>query len=302
MGLALIAGQGGLPPHLVRSLLARGEVPLLCEVEQFPSEVTGDLPRLGFRLETFGTLLNTLRDRGVSRLCMAGAMRRPPVDAARIDLATAPLVPRLQSALARGDDGTLREIIAIVEEQGIAVVGAAELAPELLPAPGLLSGALPGGIDADIEMAEAVLAEMGRADLGQAVVVRAGCIIAREDDRGTDAMLGDLVRPGADDGWSLDPFDIAERAVGGVADWLSATDNGPDRPAGGLLYKAPKPGQDLRADMPLIGPETAMRAAEAGLDGIVIVAGGVMVLEPENVCAALAARGMFLWVRPGADP
>ncbi|MDZ7709637.1 MAG: hypothetical protein U5K36_05820 [Roseovarius sp.] len=60
MGLALIAGQGGVPPHLVRVLLARGEVPLVCEVEQFPSQIAGDLPRLGFRLETFGTLLESL--------------------------------------------------------------------------------------------------------------------------------------------------------------------------------------------------------------------------------------------------
>ncbi|HAW48139.1 MAG TPA: DUF1009 domain-containing protein, partial [Roseovarius sp.] len=72
MGLALIAGQGGVPPHLVRVLLARGEVPVLCEVEQFPSQVTGDMPRLGFRLETFGSLLAELRARGVMRLCMAG--------------------------------------------------------------------------------------------------------------------------------------------------------------------------------------------------------------------------------------
>ncbi len=263
MGLALIAGQGGVPPHLVRVLLARGEVPVICEVTQFPSQVVGDLPRLGFRLETFGSLLADLRARGVTRLCMAGAMRRPAVDPALIDAATAPLVPRLMAAMARGDDGTLREIVAIVEEAGIAVIGAAAIAPDLLPEAGVAVGVLPPGIGAGIKAAEAALAEMGRADTGQAVVVRGTAVIAREDARGTDAMLEGLA-PGM---------------------------------APAFLYKAPKPGQEMRVDMPVIGPETALRAAQAGLAGIVIAAGGVMVIERAEVIATLARAGLFLWVR-----
>lgn len=292
MGLALIAGQGGVPPHLVRVLLAQGEVPLLCEVEQFPSQVAGDLPRLGFRLETFGSLLESLRARGVTRLCMAGAMRRPEVDPARIDAATAPLVPRLMAAMARGDDGTLREIVAIIEEAGIAVVGAAEIAPDLLPEAGVLAGAPHPEVRAAIPAAEAALAEMARADSGQAVVLRGGRVIAREDARGTDAMLADLVE-GED--WTLDPFDLADRALGSAADWLSAADAHEEGP--GFLYKAPKPGQEMRVDMPVIGPGTVARAAAAGLAGIVIAAGGVMVLDRAAVIEALGQARMFLWVR-----
>lgn len=291
MGLALIAGQGGVPPHLVRVLLARGEVPVICEVAQFPSQVVGDLPRLGFRLESFGSLLVDLRARGVTRLCMAGAMRRPPVDPARIDAATAPLMPRLMAAMAQGDDGTLCEIVAIIEEAGIAVIGAAEIAPDLLPEAGVLAGVLPD-MEAGIGAAEAALAEMGRADTGQAVVVRGTAVIAREDARGTDAMLDDLAT-GAD--WSLDPFDIADRALGSAADWLSGADTQAQAPA--FLYKAPKPGQEMRVDMPVIGPDTALRAAQAGLAGIVIAADGVMVIERAQVVEVLARAGMFLWVR-----
>ncbi|WP_297773442.1 UDP-2,3-diacylglucosamine diphosphatase LpxI [uncultured Roseovarius sp.] len=298
MTLALIAGQGGVPPHLVKSLLARGEVPLICEMAQFPSEVTGDLPRLGFRLESFGNFLAELRARGITRLCMAGAMRRPAVDPSLIDAATAPYIPRLQGALAKGDDGLLREIIAIFETSGIEVIGAAGIAPDLLPEPGLRIGGLPDGIAADLAAAVAALDQMGRDDLGQAVVVRAGRVVAREDERGTDAMLADLTKDGdSGGGWSLDPFDIADQMIGGAADWLSGQDSPTE--TGGLLYKAPKPGQDLRADMPVIGPDTARRVVAAGLDGIVIEAGGVMLLEPEDVRGVLAVAGLFLWVRPG---
>ncbi|MDD9723974.1 UDP-2,3-diacylglucosamine diphosphatase LpxI [Roseovarius sp. SK2] len=302
MTLALIAGQGGLPPQLVRVLLARGEVPVVCEIEQFPSDVKGEVPRLGFRLETLGTFIATAKEIGVTRICMAGAMRRPPIDPSQIDAATMPLVPKVQAALSTsGDDSTLRIFTEIFEEAGIEVIGAADIDPSLLPPEGL-TGTLPDGVEQDIAVAEAALAELAAADAGQAVVVRGGKVIAREDARGTDAMLSDLCPETPDHGVSHDPFEMMGDMLDSVADWLS----GPvaearaaeDTSDGGLLYKAPKPGQELRVDMPLIGLGTVMRAAEAGLAGIVIEAGGVMLLDPEGVAEVLRAQGMFLWVRP----
>lgn len=306
MTLALIAGQGGLPPHLVQVMRTRGEVPVICEIEQFPSQVEGVVPRITFRLEQFGTFLAVLTGLGVNRLCMAGAMRRPPIDPAMIDAATMPLVPRIQSGLAKGDDGTLRTFIELFEEQGIEVIGAAGIDPALLPGQGVVTGDLPETIDDDVAAARAALAQMAQVDLGQAVVVRDGKVIVREDDAGTDAMLAGLVPGGTGDGWSGDPFEAVGQALDSVADWLSgpgAPGAASERPAAGaLLYKAPKPGQELRVDMPVIGPQTARRAAEAGLSGIVIEAGGVMLLEPETVRQVLEARGLFLWVRPPGGP
>jgi DUF1009 family protein len=123
--------------------------------------------------------------------------------------------------------------------------------------------------------------------------------VAQEDARGTDAMLADLAKSGDSGGWSLDPFDIADQMIGGAADWLSGQDSASE--TGGLLYKAPKPGQDLRADMPVIGPETARGVVRAGLDGLVIEAGGVMLLHPDEVRGILAEAGCFFWVRPGGS-
>ncbi|MBY5988704.1 LpxI family protein [Roseovarius atlanticus] len=305
MTLALIAGQGGLPPQLVRALLARGEVPVICEIEQFPSDVKGELPRLGFRLETLGSFIATAKEIGVTRVCMAGAMHRPPIDPAKIDAATLPLVPKVQAALTNsGDDSTLRIFTKIFEEAGLEVIGAAEIDPSLLPPEGV-TGTLPKGVERDISVAEAALVDLAAADKGQAVVVRDGAVIAREDARGTDAMLGDLC-PETPSHWlSDDPFEIVGDVLGSVADWLS----GPvaearaaeDKSEGGLLFKAPKAGQELRVDMPLIGLGTVMRAAEAGLAGIVIEAGGVMLLDPDGVAEVLRSQGMFLWVRPRTE-
>ena len=66
---------------------------------------------------------------------------------------------------------------------------------------------------------------------------------------------------------------------------------------GGVLFKAPKPDQDRRVDLPTIGPETARGVVVAGLDGIVIADRGVMVLDQQKVRDTLDRAGLFLWVR-----
>lgn len=264
--LALIAGTGGLPRVLAERARAAGDPPVVCALEAFPPDVPTDLPRLDFRLETFGTLLATLVEAGVDRLCMAGAVRRVPVEPARVDARTAPLMPRLAAALARGDDGTLREIIAIIEETGITVIGAEDIAPDLLPPPGIPTRAAPPeDAEAWARAGEAALAEMGAADLGQAVVLRDGCVLGREDEDGTAALIARFAPPAG---------------------------------TGAVLYKAPKPGQERRADLPLIGPDTASACAAAGFAGLIVEAGGVMVLDLDRVVGICDEAGLFLWIRP----
>lgn len=296
MNLALICGTGTLPALVARAQDTR---PLICALDGF--EPQGLEPDITFRLEKLGTLLADLKGRGVDAVCLCGAISRPILDPGLIDAATAPLVPILKGAMARGDDGALRAVIGVFEEQGFTVRAAHELAPFLLPEPGVATIKTPGpGARADVQEALLALAEMGRRDLGQACVVRAGQVVLVEDERGTDALLGQLmtsVQPpvsGPDPlGWAMDTVsDMLED----TADWLS---NRAPRPegSGGILYKGPKPAQDRRADLPTIGPQTALSAAQAGLDGIVIEAGGVLVLDQHEVIRTLDRMGLFLWVR-----
>ncbi len=297
--LALIAGRGGLPA----AVAAAQEVPpLVCALEgQPPDTLPADLT---FRLETLGTLLLQLGERGVTDVCLCGAIDRPVLDPAALDAETAPLVPILQQALGQGDDGALRAVMQLFEKTGFTIRAAHELAPGLLPDAGVPTKRQPQPTHrADVATALQVLAEQGRADLGQACVIKRGEVLAREGEAGTDVMLAGLALPREDRGWDGDPvtwsFDLAGDLIGQAADWLSNTvEDAPDAPgAGAILFKAPKPGQDRRADLPTIGPGTAMHAAEAGLDGIVIAAGGVIVLDREQVIQICDAMGMFLWVR-----
>lgn len=256
--LALIAGRGKLPAEVAA---AQATPPVICAVEG--THPLGLTPDITFRLETLGTLLRDLRQIGVTDLCLCGAIDRPKVRLARLDLRTLPLLPKFLSALKKGDDGALRVLMSLLEDRGFVIRAAHELAPDLLAPAGVLTTAQPSPtITTDIETAAAVLADQGRSDLGQACVVRGTQVLARENDAGTDAMLCGL-----------------------------------SQAQGGILFKAPKPGQDWRADLPTIGPETAKNAVAAGLSGIVVKAGGVILLDRDEVVRILDEGGVFLWVR-----
>jgi DUF1009 family protein len=259
--LALIAGTGDLPAALVVRLETP---PIICALSGFEPDLDVQIP---FRIEHLGSFLNVINDCGVTEVCMVGAIQRPTIDPTEIDAATLPLVPRIQAAIAAGDDGALREVISIFEDFGFAIKAAHVIAPDLLPTKGFLTHAKPNDRHwLDATVGEATVAQMGKSDIGQACIVRLGAVVLREDADGTDAMVGRI-----------------ETRV---------TQND------GILFKAPKPNQDRRADLPVIGLQTAILAAKAGLDGIVIEAGGVMVLDLAAVIETLNAHGMFIWVRP----
>jgi len=293
--LALIAGQGGLPGIVLK----RRPDAMVCELEGHPSGLVPN-PRV-FRIEQMGSFLADLKSAGVTEVCLAGRVGRPRLDPAAIDPATVPLVPRMMAALAEGDDAALRAVLGFFEEAGFAIRAAHEIVPDLLPVEGVLGQTVPGtGAGRDIARAASAHSALGAADIGQALVVAEGQVIAVEAQPGTDWMLTSLlardVVPAATGGLFDDPFGIAADIMGGPARHPRPRRD-PVLPKGGILYKAPKPGQDRRVDLPAIGPETVRRAADAGLDGIVIEAGGVMVLDPAEAIAAADRAGLFLWVR-----
>lgn len=263
---ALIAGAGDLPAALVAAM---AEPPLVCAMDGFLP--AGLIPDMLFRIERLVPLLRSLEERGVTRIAFAGAVRRPRLDPALFDAGTAQMVPQLLAAMQGGDDATLRAVIAIFEEAGLTVVGAAEIAPHLVPGACVLAGD-PGPQDrADAARAEKIAAALGALDVGQGCVVAQGLCLGAETLAGTDAMLAAVAALGA-----LRPDPARGR---------------------GLLYKAAKPGQDLRVDLPVIGPATLDHVQRAGLGGIAFQAGGVICLDLPLMQALAAERGLFLWAR-----
>ena len=259
--LALIAGRGGLPAALIAALPER---PFLCALDGFvPEGLTVDQL---FRVERLTLFLRLLEERGITEVVFAGAVERPRLDPALFDPQTAALVPRLIAAMGQGDDATLRVVIALFEEAGFVVKGVEDIAPALLPGPGLLAGGLTPQDEADAARAAVIVAALGAVDVGQGAVVAQGLCLGVEVLSGTDALLAAVA---------------ALRA----------------RPARGVFYKAPKPGQDRRIDLPTIGVDTIRLAAGAGLGGVVIAAGGVICLDLPALIAEANAKNIFLWSR-----
>lgn len=263
--LAIIAGTGALPARLVAGL---SKPPLICELEGAHNNLPDVAIR--FRIEHLGSFINDLSANGVTEVCFAGSVHRPKLDPTHIDAATMPLVPRMIEALELGDDAALRTVISFFEEAGFEVRGAHQLMPELLPIAGVLTQVQPTKRHRrDVQRAIEVSTALAVADVGQALVVSGGQVLAVEALGGTDWMLASL-----------------------------AGDRRPDGPDGGLLYKAPKAEQERRIDMPVIGPETVAGARSAGLAGIVIEADGVMVIDLAQTVEAADLAGLFLWIRP----
>ena len=230
-----------------------------------------DLPEpagLEAEFERLGALFDALRADSVTDVVLAGGLSRPALDPSRLDEKTRLLAPRLMSAMGGGDDGLLRVAIGAFEEEGFAVRGAHELLPALTAAPGLLAGPEPDEADlADAKRAREILNALGPVDVGQGAVVAGGICLGIETIQGTDALL---------------KF-VAETS--------------PERrpAAKGVLAKAPKPGQDLRVDMPAIGPATVERAAEAGLAGIAFAAERTLLIGREELRAAAETARLFLY-------
>ena len=265
--LALIAGQGALPAAVIAAMLDR---PVVCALDGFALDgVTADLT---FRLERLMPTLRALSGQGVTEVAFAGAVQRPRLDPSLFDAATAQLVPRLLAALQSGDDATLREFIGIFEEEGFAIKGVAELAPALLPGPGLLAGALTARDEADAARAAAIVAALGVVDVGQGACVAQGLCLAVEALPGTDAMLAQVAAIAP----TLRPNPVQGR---------------------GLLYKGVKPGQDHRVDQPAIGPQTLRNVAAAGLGGVAFEAGSVICLDLTTMLVEADRLGLFLWSR-----
>jgi DUF1009 family protein len=203
-----------------------------------------------------GGMIRAFKAARVTDLVIVGRVQRPEIGIMRPDWGFFRHLPRVLRIVASGgDDGVLRHVVRFFEGQDIRVIGPDMAAPELVIGEGTMGAARPAPSDhADIQRGMALIRALGPYDIGQGVVVAEGRIEAIEGVEGTDRMLA--------------------RAAARRAD--------PKRDLvlkGGVLVKRSKPGQDLRVDMPAIGPATIKGAQEAGLIGIAVEANTVVAAE-----------------------
>ncbi len=268
--IGILAGGGTLPLEFACAAEARGELVQIVALEGAADADFGPYPVTRVGMGQVGRMLRAFRTAGATDIVIIGPALRPDLKRIRPDAGFFTNLPAILKILASGgDDGVLRGVVRFFEAKGFRVLGPADVAPDALAPRGSMSLATPSAVDdSDIALGFEVIRVLGALDVGQAVIVSGGLIEAIEGAEGTDRML---VRT------------AARRA---------ATRSGV--PNGGVLVKRPKPGQELRVDMPSIGPGTVTRAAEAGLSGIAVQYGNVLVAERAEVIHRADAAGIFV--------
>lgn len=266
--VAILSGGGALPLLIADSAAARG-----CDVHIVAIRGAADLtieryPHTWVDFGEIGRMTSALRGpaarHGLGVVVIAGSVKRPDLMRLKPDAGLFRSLPELlRIVTAGGDDALLSRVIAFFERRGLVVVGAHDIAPELVLGQGPVGRHdMTAQACMDATLAQVVLAAIGDLDVGQAIVVENGRIAAIEGIEGTDRMLA-----------------------------RAAT-----RPARGhaTLLKAPKPNQERRVDLPTIGPATIDAAAQAGIGGIAVLAGETLGLDRPGLVARADAAGMFV--------
>jgi len=269
--VGLIAGGGVMPFALADSLSARG-----IEAVVFALKGACD-PKQAARFRhhwisvgQLGRAEKLFRAENCRNLIFIGTLVRPALSEIRLDWRTVRGLGQIWAGFRGGDDHLLSSIGRILEQDGFRLIGIKDVAPDLLMPEGCVTRKTPDeSASADIAKGREVLHALGHFDIGQAVVVIDGHVIAVEDIEGTDALLERVARL---------------RAEGRIR-------AGKGR---GVLVKAPKSGQDLRFDLPTVGPTTIQRARAASLAGIAVAAGNTIVVEPQALVQAADAAGLFV--------
>ena len=269
--VAIICGGGMLPFAVADAASRQGRKVVLLAIKGWaePAQVAR-YRHHWIALGQFGRGRRLAAAEGCRQVAFIGSVVRPALQEIRLDWQTLRLLPRLARLYRGGDDQLLSGIGRIFQEHGFALIGAQELATDIIVPSGPIGRLGPTPDDAaDIACGLAVLSALGPFDIGQAVVVASNRVLAVEAAEGTDHLLARIV----------------ELKQSGRIRCPSGV---------GVLVKAPKPGQDPRLDLPAIGPQTVAGVIRAGLAGLAVVAGGAIMAEPGRMAAAADAGRVFV--------
>jgi DUF1009 family protein len=260
--IAIISGRGELPQLLAKTIKLLEKEAIIIHIDQKDSisweeNFTYYIVNLG----SVGGIISLLQDNNIKKVMFAGSITSPQFKDIKLDAVGVGLMAEIAKRRIKGDDNILTAICDFLEKKGFQVIGPQMILEKLQVKEGLL-----GKISVDIRSKEDVklgidvLKELSKFDIGQAIVVNDGHIVAIEAAEGTDKML--------------------ER--------VASLHN-----KGGVLIKLKKLNQNINIDMPTIGLETAKNAYRAGLEGIVIEANSVFVLNKLEVIQFTDDNGLF---------
>ena len=267
--LAILAGGGDLPVAIAESARAAGRDAFVLAMTGAEADFSG-FPREDIGIGELGKCFALLKKHGCDTITMAGKIVRPDWKSIKLDARGMLALPKVISAALKGDDAIMRTMIAMFEKEGVRVIGTQEAAPELIATPGVYGRHKPDAqATDDIATALRIVRVLGEFDIGQAAVVCEGLTLAVEAAEGTDRML--------------------ER----LTDLRTALRGTPEHRRG-VMVKAPKPNQERRVDLPVIGVRTVELCAHAGLIGIAVEAGAALVVRKQKIVETADRLGLFV--------
>jgi DUF1009 family protein len=262
--LGLIAGGGILPAEIIKYCNSTGRKIFVVGLEPYSwEEQIKDAPHIFAKIGEVGKILKTFAKNDVKEIVMAGGIKRPSLKELIPDWQGAKMMARL-AMKSMGDNDLFLAAIEEIENHGFKVVGIEDVVPEMLFSEGNYGKIKPSDDDMnDIQRGIAVAKALGSVDVGQAVVVQEGLVLAVETIEGTDMML--------------------ERA-----NTLKKKGNAP------VMIKVKKPGQDTRTDLPAIGLHTIELLKKYGMKGIAVEAGAILLIERDEVIKKADEFGIFI--------
>ncbi len=265
--LAIVAGGGDLPWLLRDTCRANGRESFFLALDGHADVKCDYPPDVTIRIGDWGKTLDLLHDNDVSELVFAGTVRRPNLNDLRPDARGAAFLARLGLSWF-GDNSILSAVMKELEKEGFSIVSPETLLAEFVSKEGIYGSIeLDDSAWSDIRRGREVISAIGAQDIGQAVVIQQGIVVAVEAAEGTDAMI--------------------KRCKPLL------------RGNGGVLVKFPKPGQDRRVDLPTIGVSTVHTVKDAGLVGIAVEAGGALVINADEMKKIADEAGIFVVGVPG---
>ncbi len=282
--LGLIAGEGELPLLVARNARAAGRRLAVVALSGCADPSLAELAdRFCWRgIAQLGRWIRALRRAGCREVIMVGRVRKATMFAGPRWWQWLRYLPDLTSirvwyfqARDKRNDTLLRAVADEMQRRGLTLVDSTRYIPQALAPEGWLTpdgprplAQAPAGVLADARFAWPLLKQIAGMDIGQALAVKEREVIAVEAIEGTDRLI--------------------ERA-------------GQLCPQGGwTLVKVAKPQQDMRFDVPTIGPQTIRNLHAARARGLVVEAGKTIVLEREQTVALARSHGIVLLGLP--DP
>ncbi|SNZ07849.1 LpxI family protein [Cohaesibacter gelatinilyticus] len=274
--VGIIAGGQSLPLEIAAKLQAQGRDYVLFGLMGEADIAIESHPHYWLKWGEIGRMFKLFEQHSIRHLlCIGSVSKRPDYKSIRLDLGAVRALPDILRIMSSGgDEGVLGGVANFMEKRGIELLSVPQLTPELVVGDNFsINSSLAAPLANDILLAAKAALLVGELDAGQGAVVADGRILALEGPEGTDQMLARVA-------------DIREQKR---ARWNFGTQ--------GVLLKRARPAQDLRFDMPTIGPRTLIGLEKAGLAGLICAQGEVLCASHEEVCNIAKRDKLFVVAR-----